>query len=64
MNIQTKYKIGDIVFLITDIGQLPRMITGMLIRPSGVSFYLSNSITESHHYQTEFTRTQNVHCEN
>ncbi len=64
MNIQTKYKIGDIVFLITDIGQLPRMITAILIRPSGVSFYLANAETESHHHQIEFTRTQNVFHEN
>lgn len=61
MNIQTKYKIGDVVFLITDIGQLPRLITGVLIRPSGISFYLSAGDVETHHYQIEFVRDKNIY---
>lgn len=51
----TKYNIGDIVFLKTDKEQIPRMITGILIRPYGNIFYLSKGDYETTHYDIEFT---------
>lgn len=51
----TKYNIGNIVFLKTDNEQVPRMITGILTRPYGNLFYLSNSTIETTHFEVEFT---------
>jgi hypothetical protein len=51
----TKYNIGDIVFLKTDKEQEARIITGILIRPNGYVFYLSKSDLETTHYEIEFT---------
>ena len=51
----TRYNIGNIVFLKTDNEQVPRMITGILIRPYGNIFYLSKSDTETTHFEIEFT---------
>jgi hypothetical protein len=51
----TKYNIGDIVFLKTDKEQVPRMITGILIRPYGYLFYLSKSDLETTHFEIELT---------
>jgi len=53
MNI--KYKIGEIVFLKTDVEQLPRMVTGILLRATNYIYYLSNSTIETTHYEFEIT---------
>jgi len=55
-----KYNIGDIVFLITDSEQIPRQITGILQRPYGFIYYLSNNTTETTHYDIEFTMDINL----
>lgn len=51
----TKYNIGDIVFLKTDSEQLPRIVTGILLRNESYIYYLSNSITETTHYDFEIS---------
>ena len=40
MTITPKYKIGEIVFSITDPEQNARMVTGYTIRKNGLIFYL------------------------
>jgi hypothetical protein len=55
-----KYNIGDIVFLVTDKEQIPRQITGILQRPYGFIYYLSNNTNETTHYDIEFSRDINI----
>lgn len=50
---EPKYKIGEVVFLITDIEQSSRMITGILFRPNSIIYYLSSGATETEHYEME-----------
>jgi len=52
-------KIGDVVFLKTDKEQHPRIITGIMQRPSGFIYYLSKSDSETSHYSIEFTSEVN-----
>jgi hypothetical protein len=46
-------KIGDIVYLITDPEQSPRMITKILIEPTQVQFLLAFGTISSWHYEIE-----------
>jgi len=55
MLIETKFKIGDVVYLKTDIDQFKRIITGMIIRMNAIIYILSFETTESNHYDFEFT---------
>jgi hypothetical protein len=56
MEIKTKYSIGDFVYLITDEDQKKRIITGIIIRPSGVIYYVSCGDAETTHYDIEITK--------
>lgn len=50
----TEFQLGQIVYLITDEDQLPRMVTGITIRPGGTNIYhLSMSGDETTHYAIE-----------
>jgi hypothetical protein len=51
-----KFKLGEIVFLKTDIEQSERIITGINIRENSITYALSQSINESWHYSFEITR--------
>jgi hypothetical protein len=53
--ITIKYDFGDIVYLKTDIEQLPRMITGFILRQKSISYYCSCGTIESAHYDYELT---------
>jgi hypothetical protein len=59
MNLAITFDIGDIVFLKTDAEQLPRVITGILMRPNGFLYYLSNSTNETSHYEIEISKEVN-----
>ena len=59
MEIKTKYDIGHVVFLITDSEQKSRLITGILIRPSGVVYYLISGDSETQHYDLEIAKEKN-----
>jgi hypothetical protein len=54
-----EYKIGDIVFLLTDPNQFERIITGILIRPDGIRYYLSHSTEETIHFNIEISKEIN-----
>lgn len=60
MKIETKYSIGDIVFLITDIDQYPRMVTRLEIRPGSTMYCLVFGNTESWHYDIEIQIEKDV----
>lgn len=50
----------DIVYLKTDVEQLPRMVTGIMLRKESVSYELSCGTTTSDHYSFEFTKDKKV----
>ena len=49
------FEIGQIVYLKTDLEQLPRMITGILNRNNYKLYYLSQSTSETTHYDFEIS---------
>lgn len=51
-----EYKLGDIVFLLTDPEQYERIITGILHRPDGIKYYISHSTEETIHYDIEISK--------
>lgn len=55
-----KYKIGQSIFLKTDPEQLERIITGIHIRPNGVSYSVVLETNESYHYEFELTENRDV----
>lgn len=61
MNIKTKFSLEDRVYAIHDINKIPRMITGIFIRPNGVSYECSSGDSISTYYEFELTRN-NLDC--
>ena len=55
-----KYNIGQTVYLRTDADQLERLITGINIRPNGISYALTNGTNESYHYDFEITFDRDI----
>lgn len=60
MTIQTKYNIGDTVYLKTDSDQYKRIITGIWITPTGYSYQISKGIETSQHYEMELSAEKDV----
>jgi hypothetical protein len=59
MIIDFKYKIEDIVFLITDTDQKIRIVTAIQITKNNVIYRLASEITESWHYDFEIATVKN-----
>jgi hypothetical protein len=55
----SKFEMGQIIFLITDPDQNQRMITGWIVRPSGVVYYVTFGTLESCHYEIEIGTEKN-----
>lgn len=55
-----KYSIGQTVYLRTDADQLERLVTGINIRPNGISYALTNGTNESYHYDFEITFDRDI----
>jgi hypothetical protein len=53
-------QIGDIVYLKTDCEQLPRIVTGIFIRPIGIIYYLTYCTNETNHYGIEISVEKNI----
>lgn len=49
------FSIGNEVYLKTDPDQLKRIVTGVMIRPNGISYGLTSSTIESWHYDFEIS---------
>lgn len=61
MVIDNKYEIGQAVYLITDVYQSKRMVTGLLVRPGGNLIYeLSVGKECSNHYDFEISDEENI----
>lgn len=54
-----KFKLGETVYLITDNDQLPRLVTGYVVRPNLISYYLSCGTVETSHYDFEISHDKN-----
>lgn len=54
-----EFKIGDIVFLITDPEQMPRMITRITQQPLDRTYCLNLGVTETWHYAIEMSHDLN-----
>ena len=58
---KSKTELGQIVYLITDNEQLPRIVTGIKFSlGGGVVYYLNNGTQESMHYEAEFSENKNI----
>lgn len=56
MVIDNKFNIGDMVYLVTDADQLPRVITNIEIRPGNCLVYrLCIGASMSNHYEFEIS---------
>ena len=60
MKINTRYDIGDIVYLKTDINQKERMVTAITITIGSHVYSLSCGVDSSEHYEIEITDTKDV----
>jgi len=60
MLIENKFNIGDEVYLKTDVDQNCRLVTGLSIRLTSISYALSFGVTESTHYDFEITVEKDV----
>lgn len=60
MLIDTKFELGDLVYLQTDPDQQKRLVTGLEIRPNGIIYLLSCGAVESSHYDIEISKEINV----
>lgn len=59
MIVDNKFKIGDIVYVITDIEQETRMITAIILRTSGyIEYELSLSSTASIFNEIEISKNK------
>lgn len=56
-----KYKLGQIVYLITDEAQSPRMVTAIKFTiDGGILYTLTCGIQDSSHYEAEISKDKNI----
>lgn len=61
MHINNKFQIGAIVYLKTDIEQLPRIVIGILISGDGALIYkCCQSTDDNWHYEVELSDTVDI----
>lgn len=60
MEINNKYRIEQVVFLITDSEQESRIVTGIQISKTGLLYRLACGISDSWHFEYEIATTKNI----
>lgn len=61
LRIKIKFDIGDWVYCVTDINQIPMMVVGLVIRPNNLVIYqVSLNGAEVPYYDFELTGDKNV----
>lgn len=60
MIIENAFNIGDTVYLITCTDQLERIVTGLHVRKTSITYALSCGVNETNHYDFEITVDKNV----
>jgi len=53
--IETKFNIGDTVYLKTDVEQMPRIITAIIVNPYDILYRLNSGAHMSDHYDLEIS---------
>lgn len=59
MNIDNKFSIGEVVFLITDTEQKMRLVTGIQINKNGLIYRLAEGTNDEWHYDFEIATDKN-----
>lgn len=60
MVIDTKYNIGDTVYLVTDKDQLPRIVFCYIVYRSEIIYRIATGTTTSDHYDFELSDTKDI----
>lgn len=60
MTIDSKYEIGQTVFLITDTDQLSRIVTSITITKRDIVYSVQQGTIESRHYDYEMSAEKNI----
>jgi hypothetical protein len=60
MNKQIEYELGDYVYLKTDREQRVRIVTGISIRPHGITYALACETLETWHYIFEISKDKDI----
>jgi hypothetical protein len=60
MVIDNKYEIGQVVYCCTDKEQQPRMITGIMVRPTAILYVVSLNGNESYFYEIEISNVKDI----
>jgi len=55
-----EFNLGDIVYLITDTEQLPRMVTGILFTADHIEYYLTSGTDETKHLAIEINSDRDI----
>lgn len=58
--IDTKFDLGQIVFIKTDKEQQPRMIIGITVRPTGLLYELNFGSNSSWHFEIEISDEKDI----
>jgi len=58
--IELDFEVGQIVYLITDSSQQKRIVTGILMRPNGVTYELTCGTLTSWNYSFEISVSQDI----
>lgn len=61
MYINNKFNLGDVVYLITDTEQRPRIVTGIKVRMNELLVYeLASICEETNHFEVEISKEKNI----
>jgi hypothetical protein len=61
IKVDNDLNIKDIVYLIHDFEQRPRMITGIRINPYDILYELQSGLDQSYHYDFEISKTKIIY---
>lgn len=53
--LDNKFELEATVYLKTDKEQMPRLVTGIRLTPTGILYHLSQGPQESYHYECEIS---------
>lgn len=59
MEIKTTYKFWDVVYIKTDVEQLPGMVIGMVVIPKNIRYIVNRCGDETTHYEQELSTYPN-----
>ena len=58
LTIETKFKIGDFVYIKTDRDQVKRMVTAIMISSNGLTYQVSEGVDYSYMFAIELTKNK------